>query len=85
LGRRLSDHPKAAMRGHLKTGHENRPYKERSRTLTAAGGRVAFRLRTTLSELRLRKQDRSSRERWFALCIAERITSRCRATIYSGD
>jgi len=42
-------------------------------------------LRTTLSDLRLRKQYRSSRERWFALCIAERITSRCRATIYSGD
>lgn len=42
-------------------------------------------LRRTLSDLRLRKRYRSSRERWFALCIAERITSRCRATIYSGD
>jgi len=42
-------------------------------------------LRRTLSDLRLRKQYRSSRERRFALCIAERITSRCRATIYSGD
>src|SRR5207253_738978 len=35
------------LSGHLKSGHawspENRPCKERSRTLTAAGGSVAFR------------------------------------------